>query len=108
MLTYHTMHSEGQPALRLTGDLTIYTAAQARRDIPSKMDKHGAQILDLSGVDEMDTAGVQLLLWLKRESADRGVRFSLIHHSPSVLEAFDLLRLAATFGDPILLSPTSS
>jgi anti-sigma B factor antagonist len=108
MLTYHANHLNGQPSLKLTGILTIYTVSQARCEIPTRMAKHKAQILDLSGVEELDTAGVQLLLWLKRDAASRGFTLTLVHHPPAVVEILDLLKLTATFGDSILLSPTDS
>lgn len=108
MLTYHAAKHDGQPSLRLTGVLTIYTVAQARSEIPSRLAKHGAKVLDLSGLEELDTAGVQLLLWLKRDLASRGSGLALTRHSPAVVEVLDQLKLTATFGDPILLSPSVS
>ena len=108
MLTYHSTKHDGQPCLRLTGVLTIYTAAQARTEIPVRLAKHGALTLDLSDLDELDTAGVQLLLWLKRDLASRGSALVLIRHSPAVVEVLDQLNLTASFGDPILLSPSAS
>jgi len=108
MLTYHSTHLNGQAALKLTGVLTIYTVAQAKVEIPAHLAKHGAQVLDLSGLEELDTAGVQLLLWLKREAASHATSLGLAHHSPIVVEVLDLLKLTATFGDPILLSPSAS
>jgi len=104
MLTYHTAQHDGQPSLRLAGALTIYTAAQARNEIPSRLAEHGATVLDLSGVEELDTAGVQLLFWLKREMARNGPGLTLVGHSPVVVEVLDLLKLAGTSGDPILLA----
>jgi anti-sigma B factor antagonist len=108
MLTYHATKHDGQPSLRLTGVLTIYTVAEARSELPARMTKHGAQVLDLSGIEELDTAGVQLLLWLKRDMAARGSALALTRHSPAVVEVLDQLKLTATFGDPILLSPSAS
>ena len=104
MLTYQTTQHDGQPSLRLDGTLTIYTAAQARNEIPSRLAEHGATVLDLSGVEELDTAGVQLLLWLKQEARRGGCACTLVNHSPAVVEVLDLLKLAGTFGDPILLA----
>jgi len=108
MLSYQATQHEGRPALKLKGALTIYTVTQAWRDIPTKLAKHKSKVLDLSGVEELDTAGVQLLLWLKRDGTGRGSDLVLAHHSPEVVEVLDLLRLAAVFGDAILLSPSST
>jgi anti-sigma B factor antagonist len=108
MLTYHSSKHDGQSSLRLAGALTIYTVAEARNEIPDRMAKHGAQVLDLSGIEELDTAGVQLLLWLKRDLASRGSGLALVRHSPAVVEVLDQLKLTVVFGDPILISPSAS
>ena len=108
MLTYDSTQHDGQPALKLTGVLTIYSAAQARSEVPARLAKQGARVLDLADVEELDTAGVQFLLWLKRDMASRGSELVLTRHSPAVVEVLDLLKLTATFGDPILCSPSAS
>lgn len=108
MLSYHGSHHDGQPALKLKGALTIYTVAQAWRDIPLKLAKHKSNVLDLSGIEELDTAGVQLLLWLKREGVGRNSSLMLAQHSPEVMEVLDLLRLTGEFGDTILLPPSAN
>lgn len=108
MLTYHASHHDGHASLRLAGPLTIYTVTEARREIPGRLQKHQAQYLDLSGVEELDTAGIQLLLWLKRDVIARGANLVFLHHSEAVVDVFDLLKLTAVFGDPILMSPSAS
>jgi len=108
MLTYHTSHHDGQASLRLAGALTIYTVTEARREVPGRLQKHHVQYLDLSGVEELDTAGIQLLLWLKHDATARRANLVLVHHSEAVVDVFDLLKLTATFGDPILMSPSAS
>jgi anti-anti-sigma factor len=108
MLTFHASHHDGQASLRPAGALTIYTVAEARREIPWRLQKHHAQCLDLSAVEELDTAGLQLLLWLKRDAAARGINLVFVHHSEAVVDVFDLLKLTAVFGDPILMSPSAS
>lgn len=89
--------------LTVSGELTIFTAAQARQEFPRHLADQEIQELDLSGVEELDTAGIQLLLWVKRRAAAEGRGLSFVHHSPAVMDVFDLLKLGGTFGDPILL-----
>lgn len=108
MLTYHVTQHDGGPSLKLSGALTIYTVAEARHEIPARLAKQGSRVLDLAGIEELDTAGVQLLLWLKRELAGQGRALTITGHSPVVVDVFDLLKLATAFGDPILLSPSAS
>jgi anti-anti-sigma factor len=96
---------EGEPGFRLEGDLTIYTVLEARDRLGAALDQLPALRLNLSGLAELDTAGVQLLVWLKQEAHRRGKALALSAHSPAVVEVFDLLQVAGLFGDPILIAP---
>ena len=93
--------------LKVTGDLTIYHAAEAKARFGEELARDPAMDIDLSDVEEMDTAGAQLLLWLKREGRNRGRTIAFSHHSPAVLEVLDQLDLAAAFGDTLLISPNA-
>ena len=54
-------------ALSLDGELTIYTIAQAKQDLFDDYENLQSPInLDLHGVSEIDTAGVQLLLFAQK------------------------------------------
>lgn len=107
MLAIQEAKHNGHAALRLAGELTIYTAAEARASLAERLERKGAlPELDLSGVEELDTAGLQVLLWAKREAAAHDKVLPFVHHSPALVEVFDLLRVAAIFGDPILISPS--
>jgi anti-sigma B factor antagonist len=99
---------EGAPALRLEGELTIYSVTEARDLLCAALDEHPALQLNLAGIEELDTAGVQLLAWLKQEAKRRGKALVLFAHSPAVVEVFDLLQVAGLFGDSILLAPSAS
>jgi anti-anti-sigma factor len=108
MFQIETGTHEGAPSLRLVGELTIYEVTDARTRLSAALDQAPALQLNLAGVEELDTAGVQLLVWLKQEARRRGHTLALIAHSPAVLEVFDLLKVAGLFGDPILLAPSAS
>ena len=59
--------------------------------------------LDLSGVSEMDSAGLQLLLAAKKTMQQGDSPLHLVMHSHAVLDALELCQLAAFFGDPTLI-----
>jgi anti-sigma B factor antagonist len=99
---------DGEPAYRLEGELTIYAAAEARDQLGAALERHPRLQLNLSGLAELDTAGVQLLAWLKQEARRRGRHLVLFAHSQAVVEVFDLLQVAGLFGDPILIAPSAS
>jgi len=59
--------SKDTTTLILEGDLTIYYVAQIKDEIFADYEKLSDKIaLDLEGVTEIDTAGVQLLLFAKK------------------------------------------
>lgn len=105
MFEIHQAKHNGQPVLKLQGDLNIYAVSAARRDLAAKLEKHPGLSLDLSGINEIDTAGIQLLFWLKEELQRSGRDLPLIRHSAAMVEVLDLLNLAGCFGDPILIAP---
>jgi anti-anti-sigma factor len=108
MLQIESATLEDKATLRLEGELTIYSVAEARGQLEAALDQHPSLHLNLSGVEELDTAGVQLLVWIKQEAKRRGKQLVLSAHSPAVVEVFDLLQVAGLFGDPILIAPSAS
>ena len=74
-------------------ELTIVTAADHReRLIAALADGNGVR-LDLSGVGDIDTAGLQLLLLARNEGERLGVPVELVDPSPAVASALALTRL---------------
>jgi anti-sigma B factor antagonist len=92
------------PLLAITGEMTIYTAADWASQLLPLLSAGGDLAIDLSEVTEMDAAGVQLLMLAKRETLRAGHQLHLAGHSQAVLETFELCDLAAYFGDPLVLS----
>lgn len=93
--------------LTLNQDLTIYHA-EALKDALLLTLGHGAAIeLDLSQITEIDTAGIQLLILLKRESQQLGLQLDIVAHSAAVRELIEFYNLAAYFGDPLFIPAQS-
>ena len=57
----------------------------------------------MTGVTEIDTAGVQMLMLAKRDAIDQQRELRLVGHSRAVIEVFELLNVAAYFGDPLIM-----
>ncbi len=89
--------------VRIEGDMTIYTAMDLKQELVPCLDRADRIDVDLSAVNEMDTAGLQVLMLLKRETAARGTSLTLGAHSQAVTDVVDTLNLAGFFGDPIVL-----
>lgn len=94
----------GHATLRIEGELTIYRAAELKDVLLEALKARRALEVDLSEVSEIDTAGVQLLMMAKQAAREQGAELHLVRHSPAVLDVFELLDLAAHFGDPLLVA----
>jgi anti-sigma B factor antagonist len=88
-------------ALRIEGELTIFRAMELK---PVLLAEPPPQEIDLAGVTEIDTAGVQLLMLAKRAALAQQRELRLVGHSPAVIEVFELLNVAAYFGDPLVMA----
>ncbi|MCE4538934.1 STAS domain-containing protein [Pelomonas sp. P7] len=93
----------GLRRLRLSGELTIYAAAQVQSAMMAAWAGAAEFEIELAGVTEIDTAGLQLLMAAKRDANAAGVPLRLTGHSAPVVELLDLFDLAGWFGDPMLL-----
>jgi anti-anti-sigma factor len=91
--------------LRIEGELTIFRAQELK---PELLGNPMPLEIDLSGVTELDTAGLQLLMLAKQAALKQQRELRLVAHSPAVLEVFELLNVAAYFGDPLLMHGTSN
>lgn len=96
-----------QQRIAIEGELNIYTAAEWKQRLQDLVEQGENLELDLGAVQELDTAGLQLLIMAKREANARNRQLSLSNHSQAVLEVFELCGVAAFFGDPILLQPNA-
>lgn len=80
--------------LALGPELSIVQAAQTREQLLAWLAENpGPLSLDLSAVDEFDSAGVQLLLALQASLRDRGQVLQLGRASQAVRNALRLYRL---------------
>lgn len=96
--------AQSAPTFRIEGEFTIYRAAELKPVLLQAVADHPELEVDLSGVSEFDTAGVQLLLLAKRAATRHGHAVRLVRHSAVVVDALQLLDLAAHFGDPLVVA----
>lgn len=96
--------SAAAPArLALEGEMTIYRAAELKPMLLEALRCAPRLEVDLSGVTELDTAGLQVLMLAKQTAAADGRELRLTGHSPAVVEVFDMLDLGGFFGDALLI-----
>ena len=90
--------------LRIQGELTIFRAMELK---PALLAEPAVEEIDLSGVTDLDTAGVQLLMLAKKTALSHNRDVRLVGHSPAVLDVFELLNVAAYFGDPLVMDSST-
>lgn len=95
--------TDGAAHLILDGPMTIYNAGEIKAQLMNGLSVATIVELDLSHVNEMDTAGFQLLVMAKRESQRQGHTLRIIAHSPAVREVIDFYNMDAFFGDPMVI-----
>ncbi|MBQ1782726.1 MAG: STAS domain-containing protein [Gammaproteobacteria bacterium] len=85
--------------LAIGGELTIYGVADVKERLWQAAARYPQLEVDLSGVDDFDTAGLQLLLMSKRWPA---TQINYVNHSAAVLRLIELSNVV--LGDPLILS----
>jgi anti-sigma B factor antagonist len=88
-------------AVSVQGEVGIYTVSRLKEELLRHLKSVQSMEIDLSDVSEMDTAGFQLFVALKREVVKSGKSLSLAGHSPAVLRILDLYGAIGFFGDKI-------
>jgi anti-anti-sigma factor len=94
--------------ITLTGGLNIYNAPQVKTQLLQAVASAAHVELDLLKVEELDTAGLQVLVLAKREAIRHGHRLAIVAHSAEVQEALDLCGMVGWFGDPMLVAAEQS
>jgi anti-sigma B factor antagonist len=77
--------------ISVSGDMTVYAASELKTALLAEV-AEGNTSLDLSQVQEFDTAGLQLVLLLRRELQGA---LKIVACSPGVRAALDLTKMNA-------------
>jgi anti-anti-sigma factor len=80
--------------LVVEGELTIHTAGERKAALVALLEAGHDLDIVLSGVTELDTAGLQLLLMAHREAMAAGRRVRLVDPSRAVLDVLAIAHLS--------------
>lgn len=89
----------------IDGELNIYRAADLKTLLQGELQRSAVLEVDLAGVTEVDSAGLQVLMLAKQTARTENRELRLVGHSPAVLEVFELLDLGGWFGDALVIGP---
>jgi anti-sigma B factor antagonist len=94
----------------LDGELTIQNIARVAAGLLTELSELSEQdelVLDLAGVEELDTAGLQMLMVLRAEADRIGRSCSLVGPSEAVLRILEIVHLDQAL-QPAVRSPRRS
>ncbi|KUL41404.1 STAS domain-containing protein [Actinoplanes awajinensis] len=74
-------------------ELTVVTAAEHRERLLATLGDGAGLRIDLSGIADLDTAGLQVLLVARNEGVRLGLPVEFADPSPAVAEVLSLTRL---------------
>lgn len=84
----------------LSGELTIYDAAALRDRVMALLEGVKQLQLDAEAISEIDLAGIQVLIALRRKGDVEGIPVELTRSSPALTQALQLLALSSNLGLP--------
>lgn len=87
--------------LQLSGELTIYDAVALHRALLESLGAADSLDLDLAQVTDLDAAGLQQLMLLRREARAAGKALQVIAHSDATRDVLTLCGLDADFAEPV-------
>lgn len=97
-------HTQERSALNFSGELNIYLAAETMAQIKAELKSDLPIQVDLSEVDEIDAAGLQVLIALRLFAISHGLPFSVVAQSDVVMELLEMSDMAGFFGATVVLS----
>ena len=95
--------SSGVCHIDIKDEMTIYTASTLKHELLDQLTHHDSLQVSLEGVTEMDSAGVQIMLLLKKEQQSLKKELRFVKHSQPVIDVLEMFNLSGHFGDPIVL-----
>lgn len=87
----------GPAIVAIEGEMNIYRAAELKDALLKGLESAGSLEVDLSGVEEIDTSGLQLLMLAKLEAARCEKTMTLIAKSRAAQALIDLYNMQHFF-----------
>ena len=82
----------------IAGDFLADDVDQYRRCISERFDSGVRNVvLDMAGLETIDSAGMEMLLWTSEEAVDRSGRLKLVAVAGTVSEVLRITRLSRRF-----------
>ena len=92
-----TVKEKKDGAIQIKGKMTVINAFSIKKSLIDMAFGGKSVTLDLSGVEEMDSSGFQLLALVRREAGTRRLPFRVSSASRAVMEVIDLFHAGKKF-----------
>ena len=89
--------NEDKAIIFVSGTVDLYTSPELREEIQHQLKKVNTLIIDLNGVDYMDSSGIATLVEGLQVSKKSGKTFALSRITPKIKDVFSLARLEKVF-----------
>jgi anti-anti-sigma factor len=89
-------------SLKIEGEMTISTAMELKKGLLDNLEECSELEIDLSRVNEFDTAGFQLLFLIKREANMSNKAFRIVSHSQGTELVLELYNMKEYFSTQIM------
>lgn len=94
---------EMQKVMLTPQEMTIYEALQLQSQFLEALSNYQQIEVNLANVSEIDSAGIQLMIALKKDALLQQKSLLFTAHSPEVIALLDLFNMTQFFGDPVIL-----
>lgn len=88
-----TSRINGSTYVAVRGELDIATASQLHEVLVAEAAKGGMLVLDITGLEFIDSSGIRVLVVAWQEAQSDGQRLRLTQTTPPVMRALDLVGL---------------
>ena len=92
-LSLETSRAGRAAVIALSGELDLAGAAALEQELALLEEDLEAVVLDLRGVEFMDSSGLRLIAVSSQQAQDRGSRLVLVPGSDQVMRVFDITRM---------------
>lgn len=96
-MTYEVKQEQGISIIVLTGEIDLHKSPVARLKILGCLEKGVAVLVDLAGVEYIDSSGVASLVEGFQLAKKKGVKFGLMGVSAAAMNVLKLARLDKVF-----------
>jgi anti-anti-sigma factor len=95
LLTFETTVTGDVAVVALSGELDVAGAGLLEHELDRVLADHGpsALVLDLSGLDFMDSTGLRLVVLADQRASQEGRRFAVVRGGDDVHRVFEITRM---------------